>query len=90
MSERANTMMAAVAGAVIGAAAGFMFFTERGRALRRELEPVLDELAEELHNFRGTAVKAANVANEGWRLVNETFSGGGAPRFADPHQTTPF
>jgi hypothetical protein len=83
-------MVAASTGAVIGACIGYMFFTDRGRAFRRELEPLLDELADELNNFRATAQKAANVANQGWRLVNETFGPGGAARFADPHQTTPF
>ena len=89
MTERASTILGAVAGAIIGGVAGYLFFTERGRAFRRELEPLLDEFAEELASFRGTAQKAANVANQGWRLVNETFAGSG-PRFADPHQTTPF
>jgi gas vesicle protein len=89
MNERGITMMAAITGGILGAAAGCMLFTERGRAFRRDLEPMLDELAEELNHFRGTAVKAANVASQGWKLVNETFAGN-APRFADPHQTTPF
>jgi gas vesicle protein len=89
MTEKSSAIVGAVAGALIGAAAGFMFFSERGRAFTRDLEPLMDEFAEELNHFRGTAQKAANVANQGWRLVNETFSGGG-PRFADPHQTSPF
>jgi len=91
MSERANTMMAAVAGAVIGAAAGFMFFTERGRALRRELEPVLDELAEELHNFRGKqetteeAMSTLTIAPETEALkarLKETWMAGDYDRFS--------
>jgi hypothetical protein len=82
--------MAATAGAVFGACIGYVFFTDRGRAFRREFEPLLDELADELNNFRGTAIKAANVANQGWRLVNETFGPGASVRVADPHQTTPF
>lgn len=91
MSEKACTMIAAVAGALLGACAGYMFFTSQGRAFRRELDPLLDEFAEELTHFRGTARKAASVANEGWRLVSDTFGGeGAAPRYSNPHQTTPF
>ena len=33
-----------IAGAVLGTVAGFVFFTESGRAWRRQLEPALDEL----------------------------------------------
>ena len=90
MTDRVCTVVAASAGAVVGACIGYMFFTDRGRAFRRELEPLLDEFADELNNFRNTAQKAANVANQGWRLVNETFGPAGSARFADPHQTTPF
>lgn len=90
MTEKTSSVIGAAVGAAIGACIGYMFCTDRGRAFRRELEPLLDEFADELNNFRGTAVKAANVANQGWRLVNETFGTAGSGRFADPHQTTPF
>ena len=90
MTERACSVMAATAGAVLGACVGYIFFTDKGRAFRQELEPLLDEFAEELGHFRGTAIKAANVANQGWRLINETFGPGSSGRLADPHQTTPF
>jgi hypothetical protein len=90
MTEKTCSVIGATAGAAIGACIGYMFFTARGRAFRRELEPLLDELADELGHFRGTAVKAANVANQGWRLINDTFGAAGGGRIADPHQTTPF
>ena len=83
---------ATVVGAVIGGLAGYLFFTERGRALRREFEPALDEFARELMSFRGTVQKAASVANEGWKLLNDALGEGGPPppRYAAPHQTSPF
>jgi hypothetical protein len=91
VTDRACTVFAATAGALIGACAGYMFFTERGRAFRRELDPLLDEFADELNHFRGTARRAAGVANEGWRLISDTFGPeGSGTRYADPHQTTPF
>jgi hypothetical protein len=86
--------MAALVGAVVGGMAGYLFFTDPGRRLRRQLEPALEDIARELNSFRGTVQKAAGVANEGWRLLNDTLgeSSGGRPptRFPSPHQTSPF
>jgi hypothetical protein len=84
---------ATIVGAVIGGVAGYLFFTERGRALRRQIEPALDDIARELNSFRGTVQRAAGVANEGWRLLNEALGDGGGSqptRYPSPHQTTPF
>jgi hypothetical protein len=69
-----------------------MFFTPRGRDLRRQLEPALDDLMRELNQFRGTVTRAAGVASEGWRLLNDAMGDAGtqAHRYANPHQTTPF
>jgi hypothetical protein len=81
-------LAATVAGAIIGGVAGYLFFTDPGRSLRRRLEPVLDEFAGELSSFRLTVQKAAGVANEGWRLLNEA-SGDGA-RYSSPQRTSAF
>ncbi len=82
---------AAVVGAVIGGMAGYLFFTEEGRRLRRQLEPALDDLARELNSFRSTVNKAAGVASEGWKLLNDAM--GDIPpsaRYSGPRQTSPF
>jgi hypothetical protein len=83
---------ATVVGAVIGGMAGYMFFTDRGRTIRRSIEPALDDIMRELNSFRGTVQKAAGVANEGWRLLNDAIGEGGsqARRFPSAHQTSPF
>ena len=90
--NNSRAVAATVVGAVIGGLAGYLFFTERGRAIRREFEPALDEFAHELISFRATVQKAAGVANEGWKLLNEALGEGGQqpPRYAAPHQTSPF
>jgi hypothetical protein len=68
-----------------------MLFTEKGREWRRQLEPALDDLARELNNFRSTLTRAAGVASEGWRLLNDAVGDSSAQqRYANPHQTTPF
>ena len=61
-----------------------------GRALRRQFEPALDDFARELSHFRATVVKAADVAGEGWRLLDETLGEREPRRYQAPHQTSPF
>jgi hypothetical protein len=85
--------MATVGGAVVGAIAGYLLFTEEGRSFRRQLEPALDDFSRELHSFRATVHRAAGVANEGWRLLNDALSEPGQqppPRYGATHQTSPF
>jgi pilus assembly protein TadC len=88
-----KAVVATICGAVIGGLAGYLFFTERGRELRRQLEPALDDIARELSSFRGTVQRASNVATEGWRLLNDTLGEGGprqTPRYPGGHQSSPF
>ena len=87
MSDNSRATAAAITGAVIGGIAGYLFFTERGRELRRQLEPALDSFARELVSLRLTVEKAAGVAHEGWRLLNE--AAGQDTRYPR-NQTSPF
>ena len=90
--DNSRAMAATVVGAVIGGVAGYFFFTEHGRRVRRQLEPALEDLTRELMSFRATIQKAAGVANEGWKLLNDALGEGGhTQRYpAAPHQTSPF
>jgi gas vesicle protein len=87
-----KAVLATVIGAVIGGIAGYLFFTQRGRELRRQIEPALDDIARELNHFRGTVQRASSVASEGWKLLNEALGEGGQqpPRYPGAHQTSPF
>ena len=87
-----QALAATIVGAVIGGFAGYLFFTERGRAIRRQIEPAIDDIARELNSFRGTIHRAAGVANEGWKLLNEVAGEAGQPpaRYPTSHQTSPF
>jgi len=88
-----KTVAATIVGAVIGGMAGYFLFTERGRALRRQLEPALDDFARELNSFRGTIQRATGVASEGWRLLNDAIGDtAGQPqgRRYPGGQTSPF
>ena len=91
MTENSRAVAVTMAGAVIGGLAGYVLFTERGRALRRQVDPALDNFVREINSFRLTVEKAAGAANEGWKLLNDAMdSGSQRPRYPTVHQTSPF
>ena len=90
MTDNSRAVAASVVGAVIGGIAGYLLFTEQGRAFRRQLEPALEDFAHELNSFRSTVQKASGVANEGWRLLNDALGDDNRPKYPSPHQTSPF
>lgn len=91
MTENSRALAATIVGAVIGGLAGYVLFTERGRELRRQVEPALDDFVRELNSFRLTVEKAAGAANEGWRLLGDAMeSGSPRSRYPTVHQTSPF
>jgi gas vesicle protein len=61
-------------GAVIGAAASYLFFTERGRGLRDRFEPAIADLQREFGRFQGTIEQVGRMASEGARVVQEFSS----------------
>jgi gas vesicle protein len=89
--NNSRVMGATICGAVLGGVAGYLFFTEQGRSIRRQLEPAIEDFARELMSFRATIQKAANVANDGWKLLNDAIGEtGGTSRYPGTHQTSPF
>ncbi len=78
-------------GAAIGAFAGYMLFTGRGRELRRRMEPALEDFARELVQFRGTVNRAVGVASQGWQVMSEALDDRGQSGTYTPHhQSNPF
>lgn len=71
MSERTAVTLGALVGAVVGAAASYLLFTEAGRAMRDRLGPALEDLQQEFSKFQGTIEQVGRVANEGMRVVQE-------------------
>jgi len=61
-------------GALVGAAASYLFFTGRGRTLRDRIEPAIQELQHEFMRFQGTIQQVGRMANEGARVVQEFAS----------------
>ena len=90
MTER-QVLAATLVGAALGGLAGFLFFTERGRRVRREIEPALEDFVRELSSLRGTVQRAADVAGESWRLLNDMVREPAQPSHRFPGgQTSPF
>jgi hypothetical protein len=92
VTEKTQVLVVSCIGAVAGAAAAYISFTRPGRQIRASLEPALEDFARELNHFRGTVTKAAGVAGEGWKLLNDALGEGDSPasRFPTPRQTSPF
>jgi gas vesicle protein len=92
VNDNSRAIAATVVGAVIGGMAGYLLFTDHGRAMRRQFEPALEDIARELNSFRSTVQKAVAMASDGWKLLNEAVgeSADRLPRYATPHQSSPF
>jgi gas vesicle protein len=71
VNERTAVTVGAVVGALIGSAASYLFFTERGQALRDRLEPAVEDLRREFGRFQGTIEQVGRMANDGMRVVQE-------------------
>ena len=71
MNERTTVTAGALIGALVGGAASYLFFTERGRQLRDRLDPAIADLQREFGRFQGTIEQVGRMANEGMRVVQE-------------------
>lgn len=52
VNDRTAILLGVLAGAVVGGAAGYLFFTDDGRRLREDLEPRLADLMTEIDKAR--------------------------------------
>jgi len=75
VDERSKVLTAAMLGAVAGGLYGWLYMTEKGRHVRNQIEPKLDDFVKELTKVRGTVEKARSAASEGWRSLNEVTGG---------------
>jgi len=71
VSEQSQVVAGAVIGALVGAAAAYLFFTDGGKHIRDRMEPAVEELRHEFARFQKTIEKLGDMANEGVRVVNE-------------------
>ena len=71
MTDKSRTVTATLIGAIVGAIAGYLFFTDRGRRLRRQIDQALDEVERELDRTRHTLNAVVATAYEGGTLLGE-------------------
>jgi hypothetical protein len=91
LMNNSREIAATIVGAAIGGVAGYLFLTERGRSVCRQIESTLEGFSREVISFRDTVQKGAGVVNEGWTLLNDTLGERGKPPARYPSgQTAPF
>ena len=71
MNDSRMIVAGAMVGALIGAAATYLFFTDAGKGVRDRMEPAVDDLRREFTRFQKTIEKVGEMANDGLRVVNE-------------------
>ena len=71
MNESRAIATGTILGALIGAAAGYLFFSEAGKEVRDRLEPAVEDLRREFARFQKTIVQVGEMANDGVRAVSE-------------------
>jgi gas vesicle protein len=93
--DHSQAIAATIAGAVLGGIAGYLFWSDEGRTVRRRLESSFDTMAQELGSFKRAIVQAAGAASDGLRFLDE-FGGAldegraATSRYGGTHQTSPF
>jgi gas vesicle protein len=88
VTERAAIYTGAMVGALVGAAATYLFFTDKGRGMRDRLEPAVDELMGEFQKFRRTLEKVGDMANDGVRAFQEFQQARGQSQYPSGPRTS--
>ena len=89
--NNSQEIVATIVGAVIGGVAGFLFFTERGRRVRRQIGPALEDFSRDVTSVRSMVQEVGGVAHDGWKLVHDMLGEGRTPSARYPGgQTSPF
>jgi len=68
VNERMAVTAGALIGACVGAAASYLFFTDRGREIRDRFDPMISDLQREFDRFRGTIEQVGRMAGDGARV----------------------
>jgi gas vesicle protein len=71
VTDNSRTVTVTLIGAVLGAIAGYLCFTDRGRRLRQQFDHALDDVARALDRTRHTLNAVVATAHEGGTLLGE-------------------
>jgi hypothetical protein len=77
MDDRARIALGMGIGALLGGFAGFLLFTDRGRAFRQELEPQLEQLFGEAQRLTTAFDKTRRAVQDGLATLQTGEAGGG-------------
>lgn len=69
MTDRTKIMMSALAGALGGAVAGYLFLTKAGEELRDQVGPGLDNVIGRLQDLQASVQHARGVADQSWSAL---------------------
>ena len=83
MDERTQVLIATLLGAVVGGVFGTLYFTERGRHVRDQIEPLLDTVITELQRTQQTVDKAREATAEGRRTLDDLLKKPSRPAFRE-------
>ncbi len=73
MDERSQVLLSTILGAIAGAVVGGLYLTERGRRVRDQIEPTLDNFVSEIERVRGTVDKAREAARDGRQAFEDAM-----------------
>jgi gas vesicle protein len=76
MDDRARIALSMGIGAVIGGFAGFLLFTDRGRAFRQELEPQLEQFFGEAQRLTQAFERTRKAVKDGLATLSPEQGGG--------------
>jgi gas vesicle protein len=82
--EQSQVIAGALIGALVGAAAAYLFLTEGGRGLRDKFEPAMEDLQREFTRFRGTIEQFGHLASDGMRVMDEFRAARGNTPYSEP------
>jgi hypothetical protein len=71
VDDRGRIGLAIGLGALVGGVAGYLLFTARGRELRDQLEPRLQDVLTEIDRLSTTFDRARAAAADGWRSFSQ-------------------
>ena len=69
MTDRTKIMVSALAGALGGAVAGYLFLTKDGEHLRDQVGPGLDNVIGRLQDLQASVQHARVVADKSWSAL---------------------
>jgi hypothetical protein len=75
MDDRARIALSMGIGAAVGGFVGFLLFTDRGRAFRRELEPQLEDLFGEAQRLTTAFDRTRRAVKDGLATLTPTETG---------------